>query len=127
MDNNLRLKISAFFLAILLWLYASGVEAPNILTWQASGWDASAATVPLRVKNLKETLKPPPLPEFVKVHYYGNNLPEKVLTQIEAYVDLEGLSEGQYWLNVCAELPKGLELALINPAMVLVTINEGLD
>lgn len=126
MINNYRLKISALFLAVLLWLYASGADTPNILSWGSSGEEAIVVTVPLQTRNLNPALVISNLPQKVKIQCYGNDLLGKSTFPVEAFVDCENLEPGQYWLNILVDLPKDVELAMVNPSMLLVTV-EGLS
>ncbi len=125
MKNNRRLQIFALFLAILLWLYANGAETPGFAGWRDLAGQTSEVVLPLRIRGLPAGLVLPVVPQNVKVGLRGGSLSAKELAGLEAYIDLENIEPGEYWVAICVDLPSPVELAFVNPAMVQVKINEG--
>ncbi len=122
--NNRRLQIFALFLAILLWLYANGAETPGLAGWGNLAGQSKEVVLPLKVRGLSADLVVPAVPQNVKAGLRGGSLSAKELAGLEAYIDLENIEPGEYWVAICVDLPSPVELAFVNPAMIMVKISD---
>lgn len=127
MKNNRRLQIFALFLAILLWLYANGAETPSFSGWRDFAGQTAEIVLPLKIRGLPAGLAVPVVPQSVKASLRGGNLSTKELAGLEAYIDLENIEPGEYWMAVCVDLPSPVELVFVNPAMIMIKISESVS
>lgn len=111
-DKNTGLKVLSVVFAVLLWLYVIG-----------EGQDPTRHTekeVNLKYYNLAEGFTAEG-PDTVKVKTWGT---EKENGDVEVYIDLNGLKEGQYKLPVKVKTLKGALLTAVEPKEVEVTIKR---
>ncbi|MDW7739656.1 MAG: CdaR family protein [Bacillota bacterium] len=119
-SNNFA-RILALFLAIILWLFVTGDKitrsTPSLKVWQ---------DVPLRVENLNQDYVITDIPSAVNITLEG--LPEAFedlpVQELDAYVDLAGKEPGNHLVRVQGRPPRGLNLVLLEPEQVRVTIEE---
>lgn len=114
--NNIFIKILAFILATILWLYVMNEENPPLET---------SLTVPLETRNLAANLLVIDLPDAIKVRVRGpRSLIAGLLPRdIKPYVDVKDLEEGKHPLNVAVHLPPSLELVEVNPERVTLNLD----
>ncbi|WP_159432305.1 CdaR family protein [Thermosyntropha lipolytica] len=112
-NKNTGLKILSVVFALLLWLYVVG-EGQNPA-------QHTAREVNLQYYNLSEGLTVQG-PDTVRVRVWGEKGDKK--EEIEAYVDLTGLAEGNYRLPVKVKTLKGALLTTVEPKEVEVKINR---
>lgn len=111
-NRNTGLKVLSVFFAVLLWLYVIG-EGQNPARH-------SEREVNLKYHNVAEGFAVEG-PDTVKVKTWGS---EGENENIEAYLDLSGLGEGEYRLPVKVKTLKGALLTTVDPKEVTVRIKK---
>lgn len=117
-SNNFA-RFIAIFLAIILWLFVTGDKitrsTPSLKVWQ---------DVPLRIENLNQDYVVTDIPASVDITLEG--LPEAFedlpIQEIDAFVDLTGKEPGNHLVRVQGRPPRGLNLIMLEPEQVRVTI-----
>jgi YbbR domain-containing protein len=117
-SNNFA-RFIAIFLAIILWLFVTGDKitrsTPSRKVWQ---------DVPLRIENLNQDYVVTDIPASVDITLEG--LPEAFedlpIQEIDAFVDLTGKDPGNHLVRVQGRPPRGLNLIMLEPEQVRVTI-----
>jgi YbbR domain-containing protein len=86
--------------------------------------DTRQLSVPVRMRNLSSGLTAVVAPLFVRVRARGSNaIVEKLKdTSVVAYVDLEGIGEGDYGLPVRLDRTPGVGLDQLDPAVVRIHV-----
>ncbi|MDY6826965.1 MAG: CdaR family protein [Bacillota bacterium] len=123
MDSILRsnnfARILAIILAIILWLFVTGDKitrtTPSRKVWQ---------DVPLRVENLDQDYVVTDIPSSVDVTLEGlpDVFEDLAIHELDAYVDLAGKEPGTHLVRVQGRPPRGLNLVMLEPEQVRVTI-----
>ncbi len=117
--SNKFVMIVALFIAIILWLFVTGDQITRT-TPQREVW----RDVPLEVENLSPDYVVTDMPASVDVTLEG--LPEDfadlTVAEIEAYVDLSDKGSGNHLVPVQARSLRGLEIVLLEPEQVRVSI-----
>lgn len=115
LEKDLYVKIFAAFLAIILWLYVMNEQSPRI---------QRTFVVSLQYKSLSSDLAIQKAPEKVRVIVSG--LKDNVLAledkDIRAFVDLGGVSEGQYSLPVKIENPETIKVDELVPDQATISL-----
>lgn len=117
--SNKFALIIAVFLAIILWLFVTGDKitrsTPSRKVWQ---------DVPLRIENLNQDYVITEITATVDITLEG--LPDAFedlpIQEIVAFVDLAGKEPGNHLARVQANIPRGLNLIMIEPEQVRVAI-----
>ncbi|GEM_PF-1705644 len=124
MNEDRKLKLTALLLALLLWFYVSG---PG---WAIPGFGEAeqeriVINLALEKENLPETLEVKFLPENVNVGLFAPEYTEEEVKEIlRAYLDLEQVVSGTFWLPVVLDNPRGWEIEYISPQGMQVVIEE---
>lgn len=115
-NKNLAAKIFCLIMAVVLWLYVMNEQNPAI---------EASFTVPLEVKNLAANYTLIDAPETVRVKVRGARSIIAAITgsDISAYVDMKGITEGRHSVKIGAVVPSSLELVEINPDKVVLRID----
>ncbi len=108
----------AIFMALILWLFVTGDKitrtTPTRIAWE----------VPLRIENLDQEYVVTDIPNTVDIILEG--LPEDfedlTLEEIDAFVDLNGREPGNHLIKVEGQPPRGLNIVLIEPEQVRLSI-----
>lgn len=117
--SNKFALIIAVFLAIILWLFVTGDKitrsTPSRKVWQ---------DVPLRIENLNQDYVITEITATVDITLEG--LPDAFedlpIQEIDAFVDLDGKESGNHLARVQVNVPRGLNLIMIEPEQVRVAI-----
>jgi YbbR domain-containing protein len=119
--NNFVIKIVAFFLALILWMYVSSNNLPNFQDLTTTFSD-----VPLAYRNLDESLTIIRIPVEVDVLLSGSADAINAVRpqELEVYVDLRGLGEGTHRITPNALIPRGVRVENFRPSQVTVEIEE---
>jgi YbbR domain-containing protein len=120
--NNTIVKIFAFFLALMLWMYVTGVAQRE----NTPPLTRTFRNVPLAWINLDEGLEIMEIPAEVNVVLNGRSDLINGLTpeDIKAYVNLEDVGPGQHLLTPSAEVPNGVSVISFSPQQINVTLEE---
>ncbi|MBT9167387.1 MAG: CdaA regulatory protein CdaR [Syntrophomonadaceae bacterium] len=120
LKNNTVVKVIAFFLAMMLWLYVTG----DALRANIPDVTRTFRNVSLTWLNLDERLEIMQIPEGVDVVLNGRAdlINEITPENIKASVNLEGLNEGQHRVFPKAEVPRGVRVLSFIPQQVAVTL-----
>lgn len=119
-SNNL-VRVLAFFLAIVLWLFVSGEKAVVPAVEKHT-----FTNVPLAVRNLGDNLVVMEMPENVTLTLQGSAEAIKGLTpsDLDVYIDLKGKDEGEHSVQINGTPPMGLTIVSFNPNRTVVHIEE---
>ncbi|MBS4007587.1 MAG: hypothetical protein KGZ45_04055 [Clostridium sp.] len=120
LKNNTVVKVFAFFLAMMLWVYVTG----DALRANIPEVTRTFRNVPLTWFNLDERLEIMQIPERIDVVLNGRAdlINEITPENIKASVSLEGLGEGQHRIFPTAEVPRGVRVLSFFPQQVAVTL-----
>ncbi len=122
LQNNTAAKILAIFLAIMIWLYVTGGSR------DAASLESSRpfARVPVVVHNLAEYHVITDMEWEVDLIVRGSSeaLAEIAPDELEIFVDLSGLREGEHVVQVKSIAPPDLRLQKITPSRITVVIEE---
>jgi len=121
--QNLKYKLLALILAIIIWGYADAGQNRNTVK------ELSDLTIQLR--NIDPSYLASCRPNTVNITFKGSRANLNALTdeaeQIKAYIDLQGLKKGQYTLPVHVTMPDGYS-SLVNkeifPDKVFVVLED---
>jgi len=122
LKNNTVVKIFAFFLAMMLWVYVTG----DALRANIPEVTRTFRNVPLAWLNLDERLEIMHIPQGVDVVLNGRAdiINEITPEDIKASVSLEGLGEGQHRILPTAEVPRGVRVLSFAPQQVVIALEE---
>lgn len=115
LGRNLLPKLLAILVALILWIFVMNEQNPPVEgTFQVS----------LASRNLSGKMVVMEAPESVRIKVRGlrNAIAGAAGRNFQAYVDLKGLTPGQYDLPVSVQLPTGYELVEVVPGKVSVTL-----
>lgn len=122
LKNNTVVKVFAFFLAMMLWVYVTG----DALRANIPEVSRTFRNVPLSWLNLDERLEIIHIPQGVDVVLNGrvDLINEITPENIKASVNLKGLGEGQHRIFPTAEVPRGVRVLSFVPQQVAITLEE---
>lgn len=112
-------RVLAIILAVILWLFVTGDKitrtTPSRKVWQ---------DVPLRVENLDQDYVFTDIPASVDMTLEGlpDDFEDLTIHELDAYVDLTGKEPGTHLVRVQGRPPRGLNLVMIEPEQVRVSI-----
>lgn len=121
--NNIVLKLTAFFMAVIFWAFVTGdavrSNLPNEITMTFSN-------IPLSWLNMGAEVAIAEIPEQVEVVLRGRSdiLNGMTPQKVQAFVDLRDLGAGQHSLAPNAEVPAGVSVLSIEPQQVMVELEE---
>jgi YbbR domain-containing protein len=122
LKNNTIVKVVAFFLASILWIYVTS-EALRANTPEVS---RQFRNVPLAWHNLDEGLAMLSIPGEIDVMLYGRAdlINELTPANIRVYVDLQGIGEGQHRITPNVEVPRNIRVVSLNPQQVVIELEQ---
>ncbi len=114
--KNITIKILAFIMAVVLWLYVTNEQNPPV---------EASVSVPLEVRGVAESLVAVDAPDAVRVKVRGPRSITAGLTpqDLKAYVDLKGATEGRHSVRIYALVPTSLELVEVQPDKITVRVD----
>jgi YbbR domain-containing protein len=112
---NWQLILLSFFLALLLWVYVVSAEAPQM---------ERVFTIAIKARNVPNDLALTQGPGNVTVRVRGPVRMEIRSEDLEAFVDLQGKTDGQWLVPVQMKSIPGANLVEMNPEKVLVTLES---
>jgi YbbR domain-containing protein len=123
LTENQKKLLLAFFIAVLLWTYASN-QTDNIFSFGEE--KAASFLVDIKISNLPQGYKVDSISvdkAVVRLDYvsYFSNVSKE---NIEAYIDLENVETGDNMRIIEVELPSGTRLMSVDPGYVVVNINK---
>lgn len=123
LTENQKKLLLAFFIAVLLWTYASN-QTDNIFSFGEE--KAASFLVDIKISNLPQGYKVDSISvdkAVVRLDYvsYFSNVSKE---NIEAYIDLENVETGDNMRIIEVELPSGTRLMSVDPGYVVVNISE---
>jgi YbbR domain-containing protein len=123
LTENQKKLLLAFFIAVLLWTYASN-QTNNIFSFGEE--KAASFLVDIKIRNLPQGYKVDSISvdkAVVRLDYvsYFSNVSKE---NIEAYIDLENAETGDNMRIIEVELPSGTRLMSVDPGYVVVNISE---
>lgn len=120
LKNNTVVKVFAFFLAMMLWVYVTG----DTLRANIPEVTRTFRNVPLSWLNLDERLEIMDIPKGIDVVLSGRAdlINEITPEDIKVSVNLEGLSEGQHSVFPAAVVPRGVRARSFVPQQVAVAL-----
>ncbi|WP_319586228.1 CdaR family protein [uncultured Desulfobulbus sp.] len=121
--QNLKYKLLALILAIIIWGYADAGQNRNAVK--------ELSDLTIQLKNIDPNFLASCRPNTVNITFKGSRANLNALTdeaeQIKAYIDLQGLKKGQYSLPVHLTMPDGYS-SLVNkeilPDKVFVVLED---
>jgi len=121
-NKNNAAKLLAFFLAMLLWVYVTG----DALRPNAPEVTRTFSGVPLTWRNLDERLELFEIPAEIDLVLRGRAEIIEAMTpeDLEVYVDLSGLGDGQHRVMPNAIMPRGARVVSYRPQQVTVMLEE---
>ncbi|AZR71947.1 hypothetical protein BBF96_00105 [Anoxybacter fermentans] len=117
--GNMKLKIFAFLLALLAWIYvnSSPVSSPGI--WKRQ------IILSVQYKNLRNDLRLIESTDQVELVLFEGIHAFVPVEPMRAYVDLGQIEkEGRYFLKIQVELPKWMKLKYQRPEYALILVEE---
>ncbi len=124
MTEDRKLKLTALLLALLLWLYVSGLGWP-IFGLVDNDPERKVISIPLQVENLSEGLETNLLPEKVRVGIIDPDSSEEELQNyLGAFLDLGYAVPGEYLFPVVLDNPQGWEIDYVSPESIQVRVRE---
>lgn len=126
LTENQKKLLLAFFIAVLLWTYASN-QTSNIFSFGEE--KAASFLVDIKLRNLPQGYEVDSISvdkAVVRLDYisYFSNVSK---ANIEAYIDLENVETGDNMRIIEVELPSGIRLMSVDPGYVVVNISEKED
>ena len=123
LQNNHAVKILSIFLAFVIWLYIAG-DTRTFSEFESS--TRHCIKIPVEYHNLSEYLEVVEMTEEVDITVRGQSedLAQLMPDDLEIYVDLRELREGEHKLAVRGEAPSGIKIEKIFPSEVKVEIDE---
>ncbi len=115
--KNITMKILAFIMAIVLWLYVTNEQNPPV---------EASVSVPLEVRGVADTLVAVDAPDAVRVKVRGpRSITAGLIPQdLNAYIDLKGMSEGRHTVRIYAMVPSSLEFVEVQPDKITVRVDS---
>lgn len=115
-------KVLAFFLALLLWLHVTG----EILRPAVPEVTRTFSRMPLAWRNLDERMLLSEIPAEIDIVLRGSAgvIEGMAPDDLEVFVDLKGLGEGQHRLTPGAVVPRGVSVVSYRPQQVAVVLTE---
>jgi YbbR domain-containing protein len=122
LKNKNVAKILAFFLALTLWFYVAG----GTLRTEVQDVTRTFTNVPLAWHNLNDQLILTEVPSEIDVLLRGRAdiIDEMSPQDLEIFVDLKGLDEGQHRLVPNGLVPRGTRIISYRPQQVVATLEE---
>ncbi len=119
--NNNVVKLVAFFLALILWVYVTGDELRP-----SEDISRPFQDVPLSWTNLNDELAIMDIPSEVNVNLRGRAyILDNITPQnLKVYVDMKDLGEGRHLLTPNAVVPRGVSVLFFHPQQVSVELEE---
>jgi YbbR domain-containing protein len=123
LTENQKKLLLAFFIAVLLWTYASN-QTSNIFSFGEE--KAASFLVDIKIRNLPAEYKVDSISvdkAVVRLDYisYFSNVSKE---NIDAYINLENIETGDNMRIIEVELPSGTRLMSVDPGYVVVNISE---
>jgi YbbR domain-containing protein len=123
LTENQKKLLLAFFIAVLLWTYASN-QTDNIFSFGEE--KAASFLVDIKIRNLPKGYEVDSISvdkAVVRLDYvsYFSNVSKE---NIEAYIDLENVEPGDNMRIIEVELPSVTRLMSVDPGYVVVNINK---
>lgn len=117
LENNLYVRIFALFLAVILWIYVVNEQSPRI---------QRTFTVKLETRNVPPGLVVTQVPDLVEIRVTGlrNTILGLVDRDVRAFLDLQRIEEGEYFLPVKTQIPRGVELLQVKPDRVRIELER---
>ncbi|MDW7651089.1 MAG: CdaR family protein [Bacillota bacterium] len=124
LKNNTAVKVFAFFLALMLWVYVTS----DVMQAGVPDETRPYRNVPLAWHNLEEGRALMDIPDEVDVSLRGRPDVLDSLTpqNMNVFVDLRGLEEGRHNITPQVEVPRGVRVMSIEPQQVIVEL-EGVE
>lgn len=122
LNRNNGAKVLAFFMALLLWLHVTGETLPA----DNAEVIRPFSKVPLSWRNLDERMQLSEIPAEIDIVLRGAAVAIEGMApdELEAFVDLRGLGEGQHRLTPNAVVPRGVSVVSYRPQQVVVFLTE---
>lgn len=122
--SNIFVQLIAVFMAVILWLFVTGDKITRTTPQREIHRD-----VPLAVENLSPDYIVIDMPASVDVTLEGlpDDFAELTLQEIEAFVDLSGKGSGNHLVRVEGRPPRGLDLVMLEPEQVRVSLEAYLS
>lgn len=122
LNRNNGAKVLAFFMALLLWLHVTGEALPGAVPEVIRPF----SKVPLIWRNLDERMQLSEIPAEIDVVLRGSAVAIEGMApdDLEVFVDLRGLGEGQHSLTPNAVAPRGVRVVSYRPQQVTVLLTE---
>lgn len=122
LKNNTVVKVLAFFLAVMLWVHVTG----DTLRANIPEVTRPFRNVPLSWLNVNEGLQVMQIPGQIDVILNGRAdlINEITPENIKAFVNLQGLGEGQHRISPVAEVPRGVRVISFDPQLIMVELEE---
>ncbi len=126
LTENQKKLLLAFFIAVLLWTYASN-QTSNIFSFGDE--KAASFLVDIQMRNLPQAYEVDSISvdkAVLRIDYisYFSNVSKE---NIEAYIDLENVETGDNMRIIEVELPSGTRLMSVDPGYVVVNISKKED
>ncbi|NTW05607.1 MAG: hypothetical protein HGA27_05780 [Peptococcaceae bacterium] len=119
--HKIGLGIFSVFLALLLWVYASGEQR------YISTGNSQIISIDLQQKGVPEDMAVSsnlPANISVKVVGSGTNMENLNINNFEAFLDLSNLNEGEHNLPVIVNAPVGFEVSKVTPEKVYLVLEK---
>lgn len=122
LQNSTAVKIISIFLAFVLWFYIAG-DTRNAVTSEPS---RTFERLPIAVYNLADFHIISEMEKEVDIILQGRSEDLAAITQdnLDIYVDLSGLREGEHVVRVRSSVPPDVKIQKISPSTVTVVIEE---
>jgi YbbR domain-containing protein len=122
LNKNNGAKLLAFFMALLLWLHVTGETLPT----DTAEVIRPFSKVPLSWRNLDERMQLSEIPAEIDIVLRGAAVAIEGMApdDLEVFVDLRGLGEGQHRLTPNAVVPRGVSVVSYRPQQVDVLLAE---
>ncbi|MDQ7821947.1 MAG: CdaR family protein [Candidatus Eremiobacteraeota bacterium] len=122
LKNNLGLKILCIILSMSLWAWVRFTQAPLSVRNESQ----TSIYLPVVYQNEKTDLMLTKGPDKVIITVKG---PPQVIDKImpehfKAFVDLEGMTEGQNWVDVGVKIPPGLTVLEKQPSRAKIVLEK---
>jgi len=122
LNRNNGAKALAFFMSMLLWFYVTGetlpADTPEVIR--------TFSKVPLSWRNLDERMQLSEIPAEIDIVLRGAAAAIEGMApdDLEVFVDLRGLGDGQHSLTPGAVVPRGVSVVSYRPQQVTVLLEE---
>lgn len=114
---NIGLKITAFLLAVLIWIYVTQIKGPEM---------EKQFYLQIQTRNISENLAVTTELPSVTISLKGSkSLIEKIKSDdLSAYVDLLGKKEGKYQMIISITKPESANLLSIEPELAIIDLQQ---